>query len=96
MFDGCTSLAGGNHFKFNSDKKDYSFAKIDRHGTNGYFTYKSAAETDDAVNLCYAEPDDKPLYNGYTQSVQPSMSFTVQGATPLDDPTAPEGKRFLG
>jgi len=38
MFNGCTSLVGGNGTTYNSSHTDATYARIDRAGTPGYFT----------------------------------------------------------
>ena len=40
MFDGCTSLVGGNGTTFDSTHTDFSYARIDTSTTPGYFTLK--------------------------------------------------------
>ena len=40
MFNGCTSLVGGNGTAFNADYVDTVYARIDRSGYPGYFTEK--------------------------------------------------------
>ena len=39
MFYNCTSLVGGNGTTYNSSYTDKTYARIDRSGTPGYFTY---------------------------------------------------------
>lgn len=42
MFDNCTSLVGGNGTHYSSAYTDGTYARIDRTGSPGYFTYKAA------------------------------------------------------
>lgn len=39
MFYNCVSLVGGNGTTFNSSNTSYIYAKVDKEGTPGYFTY---------------------------------------------------------
>ena len=45
MFYGCTSLVGGNGTKFNSSHIDATYARVDKAGQPGYFTYKASAHS---------------------------------------------------
>ncbi len=47
MFYNCTSLVGGNGTEFNSNKVESSMAKIDKVGTEGYFTNVNTIKTVD-------------------------------------------------
>ena len=42
IFDGCTSLVGGNGTVYDSNHTDAEYARIDKPGQPGYFTYKSS------------------------------------------------------
>ena len=42
MFDGCTSLVGGNGTEYNANHTDAEYARIDKPGQPGYFTSSSS------------------------------------------------------
>lgn len=42
MFDGCTSLVGGNGTTYSSSHKDFTYARVDTAETPGYFTAPAA------------------------------------------------------
>ena len=46
MFEGCTSLVGGNGTAYAPDHVDYTYARIDKEGEPGYFTYKESTAPD--------------------------------------------------
>ena len=62
MFDGCTSLVGGNGTEYDASHTDAEYARIDRPGQPGYFTEKSTLALGDLngdgvvdvtdVNIC--------------------------------------------
>ena len=88
MFYNCINLMGGNGYKYNnSQATDKTYAKFDVYGSNGYFTHSgSAALIYNMGEHADCDVDHNAEYLNYTQSVPSGYSYSVQGATPLENP----------
>ena len=81
MFNGCTTIVGGNGTTFNSSFTNKAYANIDQDGQPGYLTYKEAPPAPSFVQITYDDPsgDDetKPVYKTSVSSMVPVANVMV-------------------
>ncbi len=82
IFNGCTSLVGGNKTPYNAGNKDIEYARIDLPGQAGYFTCKHTYDETDICTICGAEkiivvttPDQ------LTEAIDSGKDYIVNGGT---------------
>lgn len=83
MFDGCAKLVGGNGTVYDAGHTDYTYARIDRDGEPGYFTYKSGENED-------CDLSDLPADNAYYASTAFLCDRGVLSGSKVDGKTAVE------
>jgi surface protein len=92
MFTGCYELVGGNGTAYGDSYTDATYARIDKPGEPGYFTYKRFISRDDEFLVKYGTMVDIAeairSKTGSTDSLTPSQM--VEAVAGIDTSTAPE------